>query len=471
MLFAADFRKKAREALRGQWKKYGILMGIAMAVTDAFGFGFGIVLSGLLILQPAVEFCWGSCSLFRVGSDSLSLIASALVLLCLLFSQLVSVGRYRLSAAILDGRRGSLRDLFPLRLLGKSIIVGLITSAAASLPMVISVIAAVNGASLSESLVSLISIAGGVLSIVLILNFAMAAYLLAKNPEMGAFQALGESRRRMAGNRGKYISLAFSFLGWILLAELPSLISLSNLGTQHPLLASVLHVPLGWIAMGLLNLYQSVSVTAFFRNVENPVQAEPQRPPFQWDADAQPHDEDARQPEPEAQPAPTFVDREPIAHDLFRRHGHSRRAMREAGVLEEYEKCCVDSSVEYRWIQEHGRALMARFHHDPAALDDILRLVEEYALDDLLDRAIERIERHLRQETLPARELVNMAGRVLALLSSGVFADREGYADRKRSQFRDFTGRLAFCLEQQEADGGWQQDIALLRQLCGSSQE
>lgn len=470
MLFAADFREKARSVLKGQWKRYGILMCIAIAVMDSFGFGFGIVLSGLLILQPAVEFCWGSHALFRVGSDSLSLIASVLVLLCLLFSQLVSVGRYRFSAAILDGRRAGLRDLFPLRLLGKSIIVGLITSLAASLPMVISVIAAVNGASLSESLVSLISIAGGVLSIVLILNFAMAGYLLAKNPDMGAFEALGESRRCMAGNKGRYIALAFSFFGWILLAELPSLIALSNFGVQHPLLASLLHVPLGWIAMGLLNLYQSVSTTAFFRNVENPVQAEPQRPPFQWSADAQPQ-EASRQPEPAPEPEPGFVDREPVAHELFRRHGCSRRAMREAGVLEEYEACRVDSSVEYRWIQEHGRALMVRFHHDPAALDDILRLVGEYALDDLLDRAIERIERHLRQETLPARELVNMAGRVLALLSSGVFSDREGYADRKRSQFRDFTGRLAFALEQQEPEGGWQQDVALLRQLCGSSQE
>lgn len=48
-------------------------------------------------------------------------------------------------------------------------------------------------------------------------SYAMTYFLLADNPNMGASEAITESKRLMMGNRWKLFCLGLNFIGWILL--------------------------------------------------------------------------------------------------------------------------------------------------------------------------------------------------------------------------------------------------------------
>ena len=127
----------------------------------------------------------------------------------------------------------------------------------------------------------------------------------------------------------------------------------------------------------------------------------------------------------------------------------------------------MDASSEQLWLQRYGNALIVRFSHDPGTLDEILELAAEYAMDTLLIRALERIDRHIRRQTLPDTEILNMAGRVLALVVSGTFDEHPDFVQRRREQVSDMADRLEARLREQDGDGGWQRTLALVRQMCG----
>lgn len=56
--------------------------------------------------------------------------------------------------------------------------------------------------------------------ILLMLPYALSFYALADHPEAGVFSAIRKSRELMRGNKGKYVMLMLSFLGWLLLSGL-----------------------------------------------------------------------------------------------------------------------------------------------------------------------------------------------------------------------------------------------------------
>jgi len=122
---------------------------------------------------------------------------------------------------------------------------------------------------------------------------------------------------------------------------------------------------------------------------------------------------------------------------------------------------------EERWRHDYAQLLMRRFDRDPDALDELLSLSAEYALDDMADRTLQRIERHIRQETLPPAQVLDMAGRLLAMLLSGAFAGNEGFVSRKKIQIADMADRLEQKLAQDEPDGQWRKSMDLLRSMCG----
>jgi len=51
-------------------------------------------------------------------------------------------------------------------------------------------------------------------------RYAMAPYIMAENPTYTPAEAIEESKRLMAGNKGRLFCLQLSFIGWILLASL-----------------------------------------------------------------------------------------------------------------------------------------------------------------------------------------------------------------------------------------------------------
>lgn len=439
MLFASDFRRIAREALRGKWKKVFLLMLFALAFADMFGLGLiqdtyfvqkeTVVLDGMqLTLAHPIGVGWGIWGLS---------------LLFGLAANVLNVGYYRMSCAVLDGRKPTLADLFPKGLLWKAFWM---------------------------SLVQMLLIFAGVLlfvipGIIFALRYSMADYLLATRPELGPIEALRESRRLMKGNKERLFCLDLSFFGWILLSACVTLIPEYLLGDQTGILAKYLLTVIGWVTAAPLNAYRIVATAAFYRDVERPAETQSERAPFTWGdtaSDEGTAEESFEEKRAAAQPA---VD-ENAALDLFSAHGCSHERLKEAGVLEEYLNYGVDPSVERRWVQEQGKLLMQRFSHDPAALDELLPLIAEYGMDDLLDRALERIARHIRQETLGGEELIGMLGRALALAVSGVFADRESYVERKKAQIKDMADRLGYSLEKDDPDGDWRASLKLLREMC-----
>ena len=314
-------------------------------------------------------------------------------------------------------------------------------------------------------------------------RYAMADYILYRHPEMGVMEVLRESKERMQGRKGRLFCLQISFIGWMLLTMAPGYAALMIATLFVPGLgkSAALSVMLPIMAIGglvglvgelFLNAYMHVASVAFFRNADQAQSGEQQAqkswsegdaagdPGAAWD-DAPAGDSDLR--------VTALTADETVARDVFVQHGCSRKRMREEGVLEAYEALHVDASFELRWLREYANALMLRFGREPETLDEILDLAAEYAMDDLLTRALERIDRHIRQQSLPDAEILNMAGRVLALVVSGTFDEHPDFMRRRKEQVSDMADRLEARLRETNPDGDWQRTLALVRSMCGQA--
>jgi uncharacterized membrane protein len=58
--------------------------------------------------------------------------------------------------------------------------------------------------------------------IIAAIRYSQAFYIMHDNPELSAMQCLNESKKMMAGNKAKLFTLTLSFIGWALLAVIPS---------------------------------------------------------------------------------------------------------------------------------------------------------------------------------------------------------------------------------------------------------
>lgn len=93
-------------------------------------------------------------------------------------------------------------------------------------------------------------------------RYSQAFYVLADNPDMSARQCIKESCRIMTGNKGRYFYLLLTFIGWYILAAIPSGIynSISDgIGAVHVIMNILL-----WLPMVVVNAYVNVSTTVFY---------------------------------------------------------------------------------------------------------------------------------------------------------------------------------------------------------------
>ena len=420
-MFATDFRAMARQALRGKWIRTALLLLLAALL----GAGGGISISSILDAGSSMNGSSVSPEMRRM-LVAFGSVALATNLWSLFMGSWVNVGQYAMGDRVLDGETPRAGMLFPKGIYWKCV-----------------------GVSILRSLIvfawSLLLVVPG---IVAAYRYAMADYLLSRNPEMGVTEVLRESKRLMYGRRWQLFCLQFSFIGWMLLTEVPiyavMLLAaplLSVLGRDAALVAVIVLMALCVLAMMVASLflsaYMHMASVAFFRNAERPQEWQ-QQARQGWEetyADSDPEAEAAYDEAPAGDPdrrVTSLTADETVAKDVFMQHGCSRKRMRDEGVLEEYEALRVDSSFELRWLREYANALMLRFSREPEALDEILELAAEYAMDDLLTRALERIDRHIRRQTLPDVEILNMAGRVLALVVSGTFDEHPDFVQRRR---------------------------------------
>ena len=458
-MFASDYREKAREALRGKWKR----MALMLLLATLLGAGGGLSVSGILDVSSNLNLNGAANAQLRRMLTILATLSACSGLWALFMGSWVNVGLYDLGCRVLDGETPRAGMLFPKEIYWKCV-----------------------GMSILRSLIvfawSLLLVIPGIIAGY---RYAMADYILVQHPEMGVMEALNASKECMQGRKGRLFCLQISFIGWMLLTEAPfyavTLLAaplLAVLGRNAALVAMIVLMALCLLATAVANLflsaYMHMASVIFFRNAERP--QEWQRQARQgWDendGDSDPEAEDAYDEAPAGDPdrrVTSLTADETVARDVFMQHGCSRKRLRDEGVLEEYEALRVDSSFELRWLREYANALMLRFSREPEALDEILELAAEYAMDDLLTRALERIDRHIRQQSLPDVEILNMAGRVLALVVSGTFDEHPDYVRRRREQVLDMADRLEARLRETNPDGDWQRTLQLVRQMCSQA--
>lgn len=441
----SDYRAAARAVLQGKWLKTAAILLLAGLLGATVG-GPGSSISNFDVnydVSPESIGIVPNAEFYQALSIAMA-VAVVIMLYVVFVGSYVNVGLAGLGSRVLDGENPRVGMLFPKGVFWKAVGMNIVRGLLISLGFFLLIIP----------------------GIIFTYSYSMADYILYNHPEMGVMEVLRESKRRMYGHRMGLFVLELSFIGWSLLASLPAMAATLAVGSASFWTIYGVGTFVSLIAGVFVQTYMHVSFIAYFRNVDrasvwhNQARAGEEEFIHAHFGEGEPREEEAAV---HAEPEP-YVDMG-VARSLFMEYGCSHAKLREAGMMEEYAQMHIDSSMEAGWIRDYAQSLMLRFNRDALTLDALLNLAGEYAMDDLVSRVLERIERHIRQQTLPDAEIMNMAGRVLALLVSGAFADNPGFVQRKKQQISDMAERLAERLESSD-DGSWQEALRLIRRMC-----
>lgn len=194
MLFADDFRCKAREGLRGKW---------ALAV------GTGFVAS-LFTLSVSINSLndneyMNDILNFEISSTLRPYISTAVAILAIFaminffFGGAITLGYVRFNKNLIQGTNPQFNNLFSRfnifwKAFGMQLVMGFLI--------------------LFWTLLFIIP------GIIKTFSYAMTPYILDDYPEMGITEAISESRRIMDGNKWRLFCLEISFIGWAFLSVL-----------------------------------------------------------------------------------------------------------------------------------------------------------------------------------------------------------------------------------------------------------
>lgn len=212
MKYAADFRREAREALRGKWVLailagvVAMLLGGTLSNGPQVNFSYsGGDLSANLQYAGQNIYAWGNgitpgLRAFFVGS-AIYLVLAALVLAVLYFilGSVICVGYARFNLDLTGGEKPPFETLFTYFYNWK-------TLAVSSLLRSVYIL-----------LWSLLLIVPGIMATY---SYAMTDYILAEHPELTASEAIAQSKAMMDGSRWRLFCLHLSFIGWDLLCAL-----------------------------------------------------------------------------------------------------------------------------------------------------------------------------------------------------------------------------------------------------------
>lgn len=204
MMYAADFRREAREALRGNWGKavgVGFVASLLGAVTTASGGGNGggnsyrvDSISELDGVIP-VEF-----QMIVVAALSvIAFLTLSFAIVHLILGGAVTLGYAKFNLHLIDRKPATFADLFSeFHRLWPAFLLQLLRGIYVFLWSLLLVIPGICAA----------------------YSYAMAPYILMENPSMTPNEAIEESKQLMYGNRFRLFCLEISFIGWGLLAVL-----------------------------------------------------------------------------------------------------------------------------------------------------------------------------------------------------------------------------------------------------------
>ena len=221
-MYAADFRRIAREHLAGKWK-----LAIGAALLAAL---FGALLVGNQFL-PEVEINLNKQSIRSISdifeqlsSHGVVSLAGTLNLLQIILGGVIQLGYAKFLLKQHDGEEHQVKDLFSyFDYFGTGFCQAFLRG-------------------LYTVLLALLLIIPG---IVANYRYAMTPYILAENPELTASEAIDRSKWMMDGHKWRLFCLDCSFIGWNLLCGLTG--------------------NLGFIA---LNPYTNAARTAFYRDLQ-----------------------------------------------------------------------------------------------------------------------------------------------------------------------------------------------------------
>ena len=240
---ASDFRAMARDALRGHWWTAIITSFVASLI------GAWLVDSGLGSVDLDSE-TFPNMTVGEIPSVWIAvLIACVGVVLVyaiamLIFSGAGMLGYARFNLKLVDGEKPTLGDLFSqFDRLGEGFLMNLLMG-------------------LYVFLWSLLLIIPGILKS---FSYAMTPYILAENRHLSANDAITESCRIMYGNRWRLFCLNLSFIGWHLLAALPSIIALAAVLTGNFFLLPLIMVTI--VGDLFVGAYMEAAQAAFYREV------------------------------------------------------------------------------------------------------------------------------------------------------------------------------------------------------------
>lgn len=214
MKLASDFRKQAKEALRGKWF-IAVIAGVIASLLGGLN-GTGSVSfssggssseggsSGGAVVPPigggdvsvSEEFL-EILGIFLIVFGVIMVVAAIMSFIYLIIGGAVGIGYSNFNLDIIEGREARIGTLFDSFDQWKTGFVARL---------------------LSSIYVALWTILFVIPGIIASYSYSMMHFVMAENPDMGANEAIRESKRLMKGNKWRFFCLQLSFIGWELLA-------------------------------------------------------------------------------------------------------------------------------------------------------------------------------------------------------------------------------------------------------------
>lgn len=207
-MYASDFRKIARDSLRGRWM-IAVLTTLAAVWLGALssGVSFELNLDMDSNSLKELERLLGANSEILMGYlikalqilIPIAAIASIIGLVQFIIGGAIELGYRHFTLNLVDGKDARFENLFSqMNRFGDGFCLKLLSG-------------------LFVALWALLFIIPGIIAAY---SYAMAPYIMLENPKCGARQALAESKEMMRGNKWRLFCLEFSFIGWSLLCVL-----------------------------------------------------------------------------------------------------------------------------------------------------------------------------------------------------------------------------------------------------------
>ena len=97
------------------------------------------------------------------------------------------------------------------------------------------------------------------------IRYSQAFFILADDPSKGIRQCMDESKAMMKGNKSKYFLLSLSFIGWMLLAMIPSSIveSIGNTVSNNEVIVSLFSI-VGTLLVAPVTVYMYSTYAGFY---------------------------------------------------------------------------------------------------------------------------------------------------------------------------------------------------------------